>query len=87
MFSLQCQFLHAEFAVCKELLLMGKFIPCKVETDCISKRMISIGDLFVEVSKQLRVLKHLAFWPWFIQLSYPQERMMSHIVDHKCDRD
>ena len=42
-------------------MLKGKFIPFEVETDCTSRRTISIGDLFGEVSKQLRILKTLTF--------------------------
>lgn len=36
-------------------------MPFEVEANCTSKRMISIGDPFGEVSKQLRILKTLSF--------------------------
>lgn len=39
--------------------------------------MISIGDPFGEVSKQLRLLKHFTSWLWFVHLFYPQGRMIS----------
>lgn len=47
----------------------------------------SIGDdLFGEVSKQLRLLKHFTSWRWFVHLFCPQVRMITG-VDWKCGRD
>lgn len=51
-------------------------MPFEVEADC-TYRVISVGDPFGEVSKQLRPLKHFTSWLWFVPLFYPQGRLIT----------